>query len=333
MSRLHQLVLLGLVVSAVAVVSGGASAARALPVAIDTVSIEGGVVTVTGVVDAGARLEVNGRAVDVSGPGGFVAQIDLDADALVLSLPEEAGEAVTISIPIGVLVATEGDGALNDLAAAGVSIDVPVGGFTVVDGQGPLVEGNVLHAGELAGLTVNGIDVLDRVLPTGGFGLQLPSKRNPPSSVTVVATDRSGVSQTTRYRVSRITSVIKTKSGTSVSAAGARGLVISRLRLDKRTLAATGRLGVLVTVKDRRGYLVRGAALRLVAMPRMHIANGSIRAGFTNRVGKARFTYRVRMSSLASMRPGYLTVATRAKTPTVTVMRRVSLRLPKGGGL
>ena len=333
MSRLHQLALLGLVAIAVAALSGGAQAAKvALPVAIDTVTIQDGVATVTGTVDDAAQLEINGQSVDVSDAGDFVTQIDVDAEALVLSLPEAGGEAVTISIPIDVLLATGGEGVLNDLADAGITIDVPVGGFTVVDGQWSLVEGNVVDDGLLSGLSVNGVDVLDRVFSTGDFAVQLPWTQSPPGTLTVVATDQSGVSQTTRYRVSRIKSTIRTSAGTSVSAAGARGLVIARLRVDKQKLGTSGRLGVRVTVKDRRGYLVRGAAVRLVATPHKQLTNGSIRAGFTNRLGRAQFTYRVRMSSLAGM-PGSLTIVTRAKTPTATATKRVAVRLVTGLGL
>jgi hypothetical protein len=135
------------------------------------------------------------------------------------------------------------------------------------------------------------------------------------------------VSQTTTYRVNRVRSVVSTRAGTSVSAAGAHGLVIAGLRFDRQHLRA-GRLGVLVTVEDRRGYLVRGAALRLAAAPLRCLAAGSTRVGFTNRLGQARFTYRLRPAAFSATRPRGLTVAARAATPTATASRKASLRLP-----
>ena len=104
--------------------------------------------------------------------------------------------------------------------------------------------------------------------------------------------------------------------------------MIAGLRLDKHQLTSSGRLRVLVTVKDRRGYLVRGAALRLSASPRLQLATGSIRVGFTNRTGRAQFTYRLRPSAFAGGQRAKLTITTRAKTPTASAFRKASLMLP-----
>jgi hypothetical protein len=68
--------------------------------------------------------------------------------------------------------------------------------------------------------------------------------------------------------------------------------------------------------------------VRLVAKPRVYLANGPVRAGFTSRLGKARFTYRLKATSVAGLRARHLTVATRAKTPTATASKQASLRLP-----
>jgi len=329
MSQLHHLTRICLLLLVAVVVVGGAHAAKgSAPIAIDSVTIGGGVATITGVVDVDAQLEINGQPADISAAGEFVAAIDLDADALVLTLLDAESASVTLRIPTDVLIATGGDGVLDALIDAGVSIEVPPDGFTVVDGQWPLIEGHVIDDAGLASLTVNGVDVLDRAGPAGGFSVQMPWTQSSPSQVTVVASDHRGVSQTTTYTVTRMRSVIRTRMGTSVSAAGARGLVIAGLRFDKRLLAPTGRLRVLVTVKDRRGYLVRGAALRLSARPWYHLATGSARAGFTNRFGRAQFTYRLRPSAFAGPRNAVLTVVVRAKTPTAGASRKASLLLP-----
>lgn len=330
MSRISRFVRLVLLLLVAAVVAGGAQAAKApAPIAIDAVTIGDGVAVVTGAVDdATAQLEVNGQLVDVSDAGEFVTSVDLDSGALVLSLIEAQSESVTLRIPIEALVAHGGDGVLNDLVDAGVSVEVPIDGFTVVDGQWSPIAGHLIDDSRLASLTINGVHVLERVGPMGGFSIQLPWSQAPPSQVTVVATDRRGVSQTTTYRVARVQSVIRTRTGTSVSAAGARGLVIAGFRLDKRQLVSGGRLRLLVTVKDRRGYLVRGAALRLAASPRLHLATGPIRAGFTNRTGRAQFTYRLRPNAFCGGQRASLTIATSAKTPTASVFRKASLQLP-----
>lgn len=329
MSQLSRFMRFGLLLLLAAVVAGGAQAAKVeAPIVIDAVTIGDGVAVVAGAVDADAQLQINGQAADVSETGEFVAAIDLDADALVLTLVDAESESVTLRIPIDVLVTSGGNGVLDALIDAGVSIEVPADGFTVVDGQWPLIEGHVLDDAGLASLTINGVGVLDRVGPTGGFSIQLPWTQSPSSQATVVATDRSGVSQTTTYSVTRLQSVIRSRKGTSVSAAGARGLVIAALKYDKRMLASSGRLRVLVTVKDRRGYLVRGTALRLSAKPRYHLANGSVRAGFTNRFGRGQFTYRLRPAAFAGPQHAVLTTVARAKTPTASAWRKASFRLP-----
>jgi hypothetical protein len=83
-----------------------------------------------------------------------------------------------------------------------------------------------------------------------------------------------------------------------------------------------------VTVKDRRGYLIRGAALRLRALPSRHVANGAVRLGFTDRVGRARFTYRLRAGVVGGQQLRYLTIATRASTPTRATTKSVTFCMP-----
>ena len=304
----------------------GSQAAGAIevPVVIDTVTVGNGVAVVTGSVDADA-VEVNGQAVVVADDGSFRAEVDLAADVLALELLGSPGEAITIRIPIDVLLGTGGDGVLDDLLGAGISIDVPEGGFKIVDGQMPVIEGQVLDKSNLSSLTINGQDALRLVGPGGLFALQPSSSRE---TVTVAATGHSGVSQTSTFRTTRVSSAIRTRSGTSVSAAGAKGVVIAKVVLDRRFLTSTTFLRVVVTVKDRRGYRIRGAALRLRALPSEHVANGTVRVGFTNRIGRSRFVYRLRAAAFNSPPAKYLTIATRAATPTHSAIKKVTLRLP-----
>ena len=146
--------------------------------------------------------------------------------------------------------------------------------------------------------------------------------------MTVVATDRRGVSQTSTFTTTSVKSTIATRAGTSVSAAGARGIVIAKVALDKRFLTTGKHVRVLVTVKDRRGYLIRGASLRLRALPAKHVANGALRAGFTNRVGKAQFAFRLEASAFTGTPWTYLTFAAVPRPRRRAPPRGSTLRLP-----
>jgi hypothetical protein len=320
---------LTVVLATLAVALAGAQSARAIsaPVLIDAVVVEDGVAVVTGFVDA-ELVEVNGQIVEVAENGAFSARVDLTQNALIIEVLNAPDETITIYVPIDVLLATGGEGVLNDLVDAGISVDRPTGGFKVVDGEMPIVEGRVLDDSNLESLAVNGVGVLRRLGDDGLFSIDLGSSRTSSTSretVTFVATDRRGVSQTSTFTPTRVTSTIATRAGTSVSAAGARGVRISKMVLDSRSLRSAKHVRVLVTVKDRRGYLIRGASLRLVATPSKHVANGALRAGFTNRVGKAQFAFRIKASAFKG---GLLTIAARASTPKSTATKKVALRLP-----
>jgi hypothetical protein len=320
---------LAITLTTLAVSLAGSQSAQALfaPVLIDGVTVEDGVAFVTGTVDAEV-VEINGNPVDVADDGTFLAAIDLSRNTLVLDVLGSAGENVTLAVPVDVLLASGGEGVLDDLIAAGISIDVPVDGFLILDGELPLVEGRVLDGSTLASLTINGHDVLRILGPDGFFSIDLGSSSSSRETITVVATDRSGVSQTSTFRVTRATSAISTRAGTSVSAAGARGIRIVKVALDKRFLKPAKYLGVVVTAKDQRGFLIRGAALRLRAMPAKHVANGASKAGFTNRVGKGRFAYRLAASAFKGKPAQHLTIWTRAATPKYSAAKKVTLRLP-----
>ncbi len=313
--------------------AGGTVAARpAPPLTIDGVAIDDGVAVVTGAVaDPQSSLEANGAPVTVEDSGAFVTSVDLGLTrALVLSLAGAPGETITIRIPVAVLSSNSGNGILDDLVDAGIAIDVPVEGFRIVDGQMPRIDGSVLNGSKLTALEVNGVDVLDDLGSDGAFSILAP--RSPAShSVNVVAVDRQGLSQKTSFRTTTVRSVIRTRAGTSVSAAGARGLVITKLRFDKSRLLKTRHLRVVVTVKDRRGYLVRGASMRLVATPRNRIADGSMRTGFTNGLGKTSITYRLCATALAGTRP-YLVLAATASTPTAIATRKAAVLLRSTSG-
>jgi Glucodextranase, domain B len=310
---------------------GAAAAVQAPPVTIDTVTVADGTATVNGAVaNADATVHVNGTAATVDSSGTFQATVDLGgAKVLVVTLGGTPGETTTLHIPLSVITSTDGQGVLDGLLNAGIRLDVPADGFRVVDGQMPLIEGRVLNGRELAALEINGASVLGRLGPNGRFSIVQPGgSSSSQDHVTVTATDRNGVSQTTRFKTVRVRSTIRTTAGTSVSAAGARGIVIAKVKLDTHALRSVKRFGIVVTIKDRRGYLVRGATVRLKAMPSSTFADGSLRAGFTSRLGVARFTYRLSRGAIVKAAPQNLAVGTKASTVTSHAALLVKLRLP-----
>ena len=329
-TQLRTMIAAALVFAALAVGGGAGAALPAPPLTIATVAIADGTAVVNGTVaDVDATLQINGTPVAVSDTGGFQATVDLGAAAdLVVSLGATPGESTVIRIPLDVLARTNGQGVLDDLLDAGIQLDVPADGFRIVDGQKPLIEGRVLNGRELAALEINGVNVLGKLGPNGRFSILLPGSSSNSDHVTVAATDRNDVAQTSRFVTTRVKSVIKTTAGTSVSAAGAHGVVISKVKLDTHQLKSHKRFGIVVTIKDKRGFLVRGATVRLRATPALTFADGSLRAGFTNRAGAAKFTYRLSRAAIAKAAPQTLAVGTKASTATAHASLLVKLRLP-----
>jgi hypothetical protein len=316
-------------VIALALVGGAKADLSVAPITLDVIAIADDVATVTGSLgDVTSDLEINGLPVDVDADGDFTTLVDLEKNVVVVSLLNDLGERTTFRIPVNVLVENDG-GVLDNLLASGVSIDVPIDGFEVIDGQGPIVVGSILSPELLRGVWINDVDVLDHLGPSGAFAVVLPWQSAPAAQqVTVVVVDRRGVSQTSAFRTTSLSSAIRTRAGTSVSAAGARGVRIARIVFDRSQLRPGKTLAVTVTVKDSRGFLVRGAALRLTGTPSRYLAAGAVRAGFTNRAGQARFTYRLHARAFASCGCTRLAVTVRASTIRAATKRTASLRLP-----
>jgi len=316
---------------AFALAAGAHASDKGSRITLEPISLANGTAVVTGSVgrdpDATGTLDVAGQPVGVDASGHFSTVVALDGQStLVLTLDEGKGGVTTIRIPVTLLQNGAKD-VLDELEAAGISLVVPSDGFQIVDGNIPTVSGHVLDRSNLAGLTVNGHDVLGLAGPNGGFSLPLPGGTSS-RQATFVATDHRNVSQTTTYPTTTVTSVIKTSSGTSVSAAGAHGVVIARIRFDRKGLLTQRRLGIVVTVKDRRGYLVRGAALHLMGRPVRYLVNGANRAGFTNRVGVGRFAYRLQKQAFTSTFPRRFSLTVRASTPRAAAKKIVRVRLP-----
>ena len=325
------------VVAAVAIICAVALAAGARAdvlgggIRIGPVSVNDGTAVVQGTVggepDATAKLDVNGKPIGIDASGHFSAVVDLDGTSVVqLTLASANHEVTTLRIPV-TLLQNGGQGVLDDLEAAGISLLLPPDGFQAVDGNMPMVTGRVADKSKLASMTVNGKDVLDLTGGNGAFSTVLPGSSSS-KQVTFVATDHRNVSQTTSYPLTSVKSVIKTRAGTSVSAAGAHGVVIAKIRFDRRGLLTHRRLGFVVTVKDRRGYFVRGAAVRLRGMPAKYLAGGAGRAGFTTRYGAKRFAYVLQKRAFTDHFPRRLMVSVRASTPSASTRKLAWTRLP-----
>ena len=96
----------------------------------------------------------------------------------------------------------------------------------------------------------------------------------------------------------------------SISAFGARGIRISKITFNRSGLRSSGRLGIAVTVQDRRHYLIRDAVVML--QPSAH--QTTIRSSFvrmSSTLGRATFSVPV-ASSLLGHR---LYVRVTAQTP------------------
>jgi hypothetical protein len=292
------------------------------------VTVANGIATLSGHVTDQAMassLTINGQPVAVDSSGQFLISVNLNGQSSLSFSTRDpvTGQTVTTTIPLslagagGVIPGT----VLDQLKAAGVSITTPTDGLVSLDGQPVKLSGMVRDPSQLQALTVNGKDVLDRLGTNGSFSQQVPGSSK---AVTIQATDRQGVSQRETFSIESASSTVQTSQGTSVSAAGAFGIRIASVRYVLRGVQAKKRLSMIVTVKDRRGYLVRDAIVSV----RGKSAN-SLRAGtavkLSNKVGRATFVVRPRLARFGKR----LFLIARAKTPSAQAHETTSVRLPK----
>jgi hypothetical protein len=139
-------------------------------------------------------------------------------------------------------------------------------------------------------------------------------------TVALTVTGTNGASQTTTVKVKQISSVIRVGRTLSISAFGARGIRITGVRFDTSHVTGTHRLGVTVTVRDRRNYLVRDAVVTVVPTAHRTTLRGSL-AGMSGTLGTTRFSVPV-ASGLLGHRL-YLTVVARTPRATARVTRSV----------
>jgi hypothetical protein len=211
-------------------------------------------------------------------------------------------------IPAGVLDAVE---------QAGASLVTPIAG---APGTPLTISGAVVDGSKLSSLSVNGKDVLGMLASDGSFSLQVPGTTK---VVTLTAIDKNGVSQTTTSGVTQ-----KQLKVTSVSASGARGIRIAKVHYSTKGTRRTHRVRMIVTVRDRRGLLIRGAKIsvraakagRLLRKPKTSSSGPKGRATFVLRLRPAAFGKRLVIVGLA-------------KTPHAKATRRTAVLVPRAKAL
>jgi hypothetical protein len=278
------------------------------------IAVADGIATVSGTLSSqttAETLSVNGQPIGVDAAGHFAGSVRVDgASALDLQL-RSAGGAQTVSFEVPLALLGQGGvipaGVLDSLTQAGVSLLTPV-----LSGNGLTVTGGMLDKGQLAGLSVNGQDVLDKLEHDGSFSLQLPGTTK---VVTLKIVDKQGVTETrtTRLKEQR------------VSAARAVGVRIAKVRFFTRSAVRFHRVRMVVTVKDRLGRLIRGA--RVSASAKARRLAYKPKPTLSGRKGKATLVLRVRTPALGKR----LVVVVVAKTPKSKARRTSSVGLPRGG--
>jgi hypothetical protein len=265
---------------------------------------------------AGSTLTVNGHPLSVDASGAFGGSVDLNGSgSIALQLSDPVGGQTVFTIPL-TLAGLDGvipTGVLDSVQQAGVSLLGPIAGD---DGSPLTVAGSVLDKTQLAGLTANGMDILGALGSDGSFSVQLPGTTK---VVTLAATDTHGTTETIVSSVGH-----QTLSSSTTAAASAMGVRIVKVRFYKQNVRSRHFMRMVVTVKDRRGLLIRGAKLsvrstrpgRLSQRPKMHLSGRKGRATFTLRLGKAAFGKR-------------LIVVTLAKTPKAKATKRSAVIVPR----
>jgi hypothetical protein len=264
---------------------------------------------------AGSTLTVNGQPLAVDASGHFAGTVSVaGAGSLELVLTSPAGETRTqFTIPLSESLLSVGGvipgDVLDSLLRAGVTLLKPLGGGNV-----PLtVAGSVLDKRRLAGLTINGIDVLGVLGQGGAFSLKLAGTTR---TISVTATDTHGVSQTT---VTRSPLTLG-----RVSAANAVGVRITGIRYVTRGVLRTHRVRMIVTVTDSRGVPIQGAKISVRGTKARPLARRP-QVAISGPKGRATVTLLLRRAALGKR----LVTITVAKTPSATARKTTSVRIPR----
>jgi hypothetical protein len=266
-----------------------------------------------------ATLTVNGHPLRIDVGGTFAGTVNLNGQRVLKLVvhTRAAGTTSTITIPLTTNIVGLGGvlspQLLSGLERAGASIARPSGGFISVGGGPISVSGVVANRDELASLSVNGIDALSVLDPNGTFAISVPGTSR---EVTVVMTDRQGVSLETRYPAAAVVAY--------GPAANAIGIRIASVRYYTKRIRKTKRLRMVVKVKDRRGFVVRGARVTVRSVRSARVV-GRAKVKRSNKKGQAGFVLRLRSKAFGKR----LVMMATAKTPTAKASKRTSVRLPR----
>jgi len=314
----------GALAIALALVPGARSGSLPQLLNLGPVTVLNGTAIVSGTVGgagAGSQLTVNGHPLSLDAAGNFAGVVSLDgASALDFAVGNSSGQLVDFTVP----VALAGPGGiipgsiLDAVKQAGATLLEPAGGF--IGGQPLTVAGSVADKGQLAALAVNGTDVMRLLGPDQSFSVQIPGTSK---EITLTATDKSGVTETTHYQVLS-SSGGATPLGPYVTASSAVGLKIANVRYVATGVARTKRLRMIVTVKDSRGLLVSGATIKIRSKAAGRLTRRA-QTKTSSKTGQAAFVLRVKPRILGKR----LVMVTVARTPTAKAAKTTSIRLAK----
>jgi hypothetical protein len=288
-----------------------AKSSSAPPLQLGPIVVADGTATVNGSVGgytSGETLTVNGQPVGLDAAGHFATTVSLSgASTLDFGLNgPEGNQSVGFKIPLGTLVGSTGvipPGVLDDFNQAGVSLLQPV-----TDGGSLVVKGGVLDQGQLSSLTLNGKDVLGDLSTDHTFTVTVPGTTK---TITLQAVDKQGNSETIQTR-------------DSTSAADAIGVRIVKIRYLKGNVSRHHRLKMVITVKDRRGLLIRGARIAVSSTKAGRLTRHP-RATSTGARGTATVGLRLRKGALGKR----LALVVVARTPHAKARKTSSVRVPR----
>ena len=310
--------LLAALISMLVLVSvSGASTSTPL-LELGPIAIANHTATVTGTLASGSSnstLTINGQPVGLDAAGAFAANVPLDgASSISLALEQGAtGPQTTFEVPLtGTLLGPGGvipAGVLDSLEQAGISLLAPTG---TGNGDPLTVSGGVLDHGNLSTLTLNGQDVLGTLGSGGTFTVQVPGTTK---VITLSATDKNGNSETIQTPVT---------TPATVSASQAVGVRFARIAFFTTNVRKTHRVRMIVTVRDLRGSLVKGATVSVRSTKSGRLVRAP-KSALTGPKGSA--TILLPLRSVAFGRR--LTVNTVARTPSAKVSRRNGVRIPR----
>lgn len=309
-SRRHIRARLGLLAAlalSLVYVSAGSTASTPL-LHLGPIAVANGTATLTGKLasdSSDTTLTINGQPVGLDVGGAFAASVPLNgAGTLSLAL-HEAGSQQQTTFEVPVSRALIPAGAFDSLEQAGVSLLAPTG-------TSPLtVSGGVLDGGNLSTLTLNGKDVLGTLGEDGTFTVQVPGTTK---VITLSATDKNRASEIIQTPVT---------APATVNAKDAVGVRFVRIAFYTKGVRRNHRVRMIVTVRDLRGSLVKGATVSVRSLKRGRL----LRTPKTARTGpKGSATIVLPLSAVAFGRK--LLVNTVAKTPSAKVSRKKGLRIP-----